>query len=278
VTWRLGPGDRVGLLGANGAGKSTVLRMLAGEVAPASGRVKVGATVAAAYLSQDVAELDPAQRVLEAVESVAARVSLGKGRELTAGQLVERLGFPAARQWTPVADLSGGERRRLQLLRLLVAGPNVLLLDEPTNDLDVETLAEVEDVLDGWAGTLVVVSHDRWFLERTCDSLWALPGDGTLRHLPGGVEDYLALRRSTTQPVRPAVAKRAGDTRAARKELERIERRLERIGRDEAALHEQLVAVATDHEKVLALDEQLRALGRERETLEEQWLVLAEEV
>jgi ABC transport system ATP-binding/permease protein len=278
VTWRLGPGDRVGLLGPNGAGKSTLLRLLVGELAPTAGQVKVGATVQAAYLSQEVTELDPTQRVLESVESVATRIALGKGRELTAGQLVERLGFPAARQWTPVAELSGGERRRLQLLRLLVGGANVLLLDEPTNDLDVETLAELEDVLDGWAGTLVVVSHDRWFLERTCDTLWALPGDGRLQHLPAGVEDYLALRRRTADHSEPQTTKRSGDSRASRKELERIERRLERIGRDMTTLHEQMAAVATDHEQVLALDERLRALDRERDELEEQWLLLADEV
>jgi len=277
VTWRLGPGDRVGLLGPNGAGKSTMLRVLVGEQAPTSGRVKVGATVAPAYLSQEVTELDPTQRVLESVESVATRISLGKGRELTASQLVERLGFPAARQWTPVGDLSGGERRRLQLLRLLVSGANVLLLDEPTNDLDVETLAEMEDVLDGWAGTIVVVSHDRWFLERTCDTLWALPGDGRLQHLPGGVDDYLAARRRATEEAVPPAARRTGDSRAARKELERIERRLERITGEEGALHEQMAAVATDHEQILALDAQLRALAHERDQLEEQWLAVAEE-
>jgi ABC transport system ATP-binding/permease protein len=276
VTWRLGAGDRVGLLGPNGAGKSTLLRLLVGQQAPTSGRVRVGKTVAPAYLSQEVTELNPTQRVLEAVEAVATRVTLGKGRELTAGQLVERLGFPAARQWTPVGDLSGGERRRLQLLRLLVGGANVLLLDEPTNDLDVETLAELEDLLDGWAGTLVVVSHDRWFLERACDTLWALPGDGSLRHLPAGVDDYLALRRRTSDSTQPA-AKRRGDSRAARKELERIERRLERLGRDEATVHEQMAAAATDHERVLELDAQLRALTVERDELEEQWLLLAEE-
>ena len=277
VTWRLGPGDRVGLLGPNGAGKSTMLRVLVGEQAPTSGRVKAGATVAPAYLSQEVTELDPTQRVLESVESVATRISLGKGRELTASQLVERLGFPAARQWTPVGDLSGGERRRLQLLRLLVSGANVLLLDEPTNDLDVETLAEMEDVLDGWAGTIVVVSHDRWFLERTCDTLWALPGDGRLRHLPGGVDDYLAARRRATDDAGPQVARRTGDSRAARKELERIERRLERITSEEGALHAQMAAVATDHEQILALDAQLRALAQERDQLEEQWLALADD-
>ena len=279
VTWRLGPGDRVGLLGPNGAGKTTLLRVLAGELAVAAGRVRIGRTVAPAYLSQDIAELDPSLRVLEAVEQIAARVALGKGREATASQLLERLGFPAARQWTPVGDLSGGERRRLQLLRLLMAGPNVMLLDEPTNDLDVDTLAEVEDLLDGWAGTLVVVSHDRWFLERVCDDLFAVV-DGALRHLPGGVDEYVSLsRRSVEPPVRDEPRREArGDSRAARKELVRIERRLSRIAAEETAVHESMAAVATDHEKVLALDAQLRALAAEKADLEEQWLLLADHV
>jgi len=278
VTWRLGPGDRVGVLGPNGAGKSTLLRVIAGELAPASGRVRVGRTVVPAMLTQDVAEVEPTLRVLQAVEEVAGRVELGKGREATAGQLLERLGFAAERQWTPVADLSGGERRRLQLLRLLMRGPNLLLLDEPTNDLDVDTLAEVEDVLDGWAGTLVVVSHDRWFLERVCDSLWAVAGDGTVRHLPGGVDDYLAMRaRVASAASAPTEARPKGDTRAARKELVRIERRLERITREEASLHAAIADNATDYERVADLDRQLRALAAERDELEESWLMLAED-
>jgi ATP-binding cassette subfamily F protein uup len=280
VTWRLGPGDRVGLLGPNGAGKTTLLRTLAGEIAPAAGRLRTGRTVVPAYLSQEVAELDPSLRVLEAVEQIAARVALAKGREATASQLLERLGFAAARQWTPVGDLSGGERRRLQFLRLLMAGPNVMLLDEPTNDLDVETLAEVEDVLDGWAGTLVVVSHDRWFLERVCDDLYAVVGE-TLRHLPGGVDEYLSIRRAATSSPVDAGARLSEsrpDPRAARKELARIERRLSRIAAEEGALHESMAAVATEHEKVLALDAQLRTLAQEKATLEEQWLLLADDV
>ncbi|MDQ1700111.1 MAG: transport system ATP-binding/permease protein, partial [Frankiaceae bacterium] len=224
------------------------------------------------------AELDPSLRVLEAVEEIAARVAVGKGREATASQLLERLGFPAARQWTPVGDLSGGERRRLQLLRLLMAGPNVLLLDEPTNDLDVDTLAEVEDLLDGWAGTLVVVSHDRWFLERVCDDLYAVVGT-SLRHLPGGVDEYLSLRRGSGGSSPPGESRASqGDSRAARKELVRIERRLSKIAAIEAELHESMAAVATDHEQVLALDVQLRAMAEEKAELEEQWLLLADDV
>jgi ATP-binding cassette subfamily F protein uup len=283
VTWRLGPGDRVGVLGPNGAGKTTLLRLIAGDIDADGGRVAIGRTVVPGWLSQEVTELDPALRVLEAVEEVAQRVELGKGREATAAQLLERLGFAAARQWTPVGDLSGGERRRLQLLRLLMGGPNLLLLDELTNDLDVETLAEVEDVLDGWAGTLVVVSHDRWFLERVCDTLWAVLGDGSIRHLPGGVDDYLALRRTASAaepsgsewaPQRPP--RPAGAARDARRDLARIERRLERLARDEQTLHDEMAAHPTDYERVTALDARLRALAAERAELEDAWLVAAE--
>jgi ATP-binding cassette subfamily F protein uup len=281
VTWRLGPGDRFGLLGANGAGKTTMLRLLLGEVAPTRGRVRTGRTVVPAYLSQQVGELNPSLRVLQAVEEVAQRVTVARGREQTAGQLLETLGFAADRQWTPIGDLSGGERRRVQLLRLLMAAPNVLLLDEPTNDLDVETLSQVEDLLDGWAGTVVVVSHDRWFLERVCDVLWALPGDGSLRHLPGGVDDYLALRRSAPagSSVLPTSTRTgdAADSRAARKELARIERRIERIAVAEQRLHDQLAEHATDHERVLALDAELRELAQEKAGLEDRWLLLAEQ-
>jgi len=195
VTWRLAPGERVGLVGVNGAGKSTLLRLLNGSQQPTTGRVKRGKTVQVRTLSQETHELDEVAnlRVVEAVEEVRGRVEVG-GKELTAGQLVERLGFTRERAWTPVADLSGGERRRLQLLRLLVAEPNVLLLDEPTNDLDTDTLAAVEDLLDGWPGTLVVVSHDRYLLERVTDHQVALLGDGHLRDLPGGIDEYLRLR------------------------------------------------------------------------------------
>ena len=170
VTWRLGPGDRVGLVGVNGSGKTTLLRLVMGDVRPTSGRVKRGATVRTAMLTQEVRELDEVNdlRVQEAVEKVRGSVRIGD-RDVTAGQMLENLGFARERVWTPVRDLSGGERRRLQLLRLLMAEPNVLALDEPTNDLDTDTLAAVEDALDGWPGTLLVVSHDRYLLERICD-------------------------------------------------------------------------------------------------------------
>ena len=193
VTWQLGPGDRVGIAGVNGSGKTSLLNVLAGTSGPgiaAEGTVVRGRTVRLAYLSQELAELDPEQRVREAVEEVRLRIRVGD-RELSAAQLLERLGFAPGRQWIRVGDLSGGERRRVQLLRLLMDEPNVLLLDEPTNDLDIETLTELEDLLDDWPGTLVVVSHDRYFLERVTEHVVALLADGRLSFLGGGVDEYL---------------------------------------------------------------------------------------
>ncbi|MFC7582322.1 ABC-F family ATP-binding cassette domain-containing protein, partial [Schaalia naturae] len=274
VTWQLGPGDRIGLVGVNGAGKTSLLRALAdavrsgGEVQPAAGRVVVGKTVRLAYLSQDVTELPGSLRVLEAVQQIRDRVDLGKGREMTAGQLCEQFGFAKDKQWTPVADLSGGERRRLQLLRLLMDEPNVLFLDEPTNDLDIETLTQLEDLLDGWPGSMVVISHDRFFVERTTDRTFALLGDGALRMLPRGIDEYLERRASLVAAAAPVPAaapaptagreRSAADARAARKELQRIERRLDRISDKETTLHAQIADNATDFEKVARLDAELR--------------------
>jgi len=297
VTWRIGPGDRYGVVGVNGAGKTTLLRLLSGRLAPDAGRVKRGKTVQVAELRQDVEDLDEVAdlRVVEVVEAEKRSVVVG-GKELTAAQLVERLGFTRDRARTPVKDLSGGERRRLSLLRLLVGEPNVLLLDEPTNDLDTDTLAALEDLLDGWPGTLIVISHDRYLLERVCDRQVALLGDGRLRDLPGGVEEYLALRRAALEggsagssgtPAEPdgtageatggaPAAPSAADVRAARKEVARIERRLARIGDLETALHARLAEQATDHEAVQRLDAELRALAAEREELEEAWLEAAD--
>jgi len=267
VTWHVGPGDRIGVIGVNGSGKTHVLRLLLGEVAPSSGTVRVGQTVHAAYLSQEVTELPDHLRVIEAVKEM-------HGEELAATQLAERFGFPNERQWTPVADLSGGERRRLQLLRLLLTGPNVLLLDEPTNDLDTDTLAELEDLLDSWPGTLVVVSHDRYLIERVCDSTVALLGDGSLAALPGGVDEYLTRRRAAAAP--PAERARKDDPRAARRELTRLERRIASLEKREADLHGHLARHATDFERVNALDAELRDVVEQREAAEHAWLELAE--
>ncbi|HZV25985.1 MAG TPA: ATP-binding cassette domain-containing protein [Acidothermaceae bacterium] len=279
VTWRVGPGDRIGLVGVNGSGKTTLLRVLAGLRGADSGVVKVGKTVRIGYLSQDVAELDPTLRVLEAVEAVRRQTVLGDGRELTASALLERFGFSGERQWTPVGDLSGGEKRRLQLLRLLMDEPNVLLLDEPTNDLDVDTLTALEDLLDNWAGTLIAASHDRYFLERVCDTVTALIGGGQLASLPGGVDEYLARRSrerdqviGTRTPIAPTTTGSAGDVRAARKDVTRIERQLSKLEDREKELHAALAEAATDYVAAAALDAELRALQVTRDQLEEDWL------
>ncbi|WP_055590273.1 ABC-F family ATP-binding cassette domain-containing protein [Peterkaempfera griseoplana] len=289
LTWQLGPGDRVGLLGVNGSGKTSLMRALAdaatsdGDKQPTAGTVKVGRTVKLAYLSQEVAELDPEWRVLEAVERVRQRVDLGKGREMSAGQLCEQFGFGKDKQWTPVGDLSGGERRRLQLLRLLMDEPNVLFLDEPTNDLDIETLTQLEDLLDGWPGSMIVVSHDRYFIERTTDTQYALLGDRTMRMLPGGVDEYLQRRARIAEAAAAAVtpaataAKPAGDTRAVKKELQRIERQLAKLEEQEAKLHAQMAEHATDFSRIAELDSQLRAVKDEHDELELRWLELAED-
>ncbi|MGY2061036.1 ABC-F family ATP-binding cassette domain-containing protein, partial [Nocardia gipuzkoensis] len=201
LTWRLAPAERVGLVGVNGSGKTTLLRALAGDAEPATGKRIQGQTVRIGWLRQELDDLPTNMRVLEAVSEVAERTMLGD-KEISAGQLAERLGFTPAKQRTPVGDLSGGERRRLQLTRILMGEPNVLLLDEPTNDLDIDTLQQLEDLLDGWAGTLVVISHDRYLIERICDSTWALFGDGKLTNLPGGIEEYLRRRAALSEATR----------------------------------------------------------------------------
>ena len=277
VTWRVGPGDRIGVVGVNGAGKSTLLKMLVGQVRPDSGEVKVGQTVKVAYLSQEVAELDPMLRVLEAVEEVAKQVDLG-GKPVGASSLCDRFGFTGNAQWTRVGDLSGGERRRLQLLRLLMGEPNVLLLDEPTNDLDIDTLNALEDVLDGWPGTLIVVSHDRYFLERTTTVTSSLMGDGSVKALPGGVDEYLAKRVRRTASSPAAQEKPKGDTRAAKKELQRLERQLVTLDKREAELHATMAEKASDHAAVLALNAELHQVRAQKETVEQSWLELSEQV
>ena len=297
LTWNLGPGDRIGVLGVNGAGKTSLMRTMQaawasdGDVQPVAGQVIVGKTVKLAYLSQEVAELPATLRVLEAVEQIRGRVDLGKGREMSAGQLCETFGFGKEKQWTPVGDLSGGERRRLQLLRLLMDEPNVLFMDEPTNDLDIETLSQLEDLLDGWPGSLVIVSHDRYFIERTTDRVFALLGDRALRMLPKGIDEYLERRHameaasaasasssSSSGAVAVAAPKKTGDTRTAKKELQRLERQIQKLDKEEAKLHTQMAEHAADFGRVAELDSKLRALKEERDELELEWLELAEDV
>ena len=195
VTWRLGPGDRVALVGVNGSGKTTLLKLLGGELEPDSGSIQRGATVRLAHLSQDSVELPDDLNVLESLQTVRERARLSDGVEITASRLCDRFGFRGDRARTLTRELSGGERRRLAVMRLLMAEPNVLLFDEPTNDLDIDTLTALEDLLDSWPGTLVVVSHDRYFVERVCDDVFALTPRGEIRHLPGGIDQYLTLAR-----------------------------------------------------------------------------------
>jgi ATP-binding cassette subfamily F protein uup len=246
--------------------------------------------VSVAYLSQHVTELPPRARVLEAVQDVARVARIGN-QEISASSLAERFGFAANRQWTPVGDISGGERRRLQLLRLLMAEPNVLILDEPTNDLDIDTLTALEDLLDSFPGTVLVVSHDRYFVDRVCDTVVALLGDGTLAQLPGGVDEYLRRRAAGGAPLTTAAgaevravgapstgvpAVSAAEARAAKKEASRLERRMLKLDADEKKLHEQLAAAAADYAKAAELDAQLKAVHAEKVQVEDEWLAATE--
>jgi len=298
VTWQLGPGDRVGILGPNGAGKTTFLRVLAGDLgrpgatAGAEGPVVVegravrGKTVRLGYLGQGAEGLDPSMSPREVVASVRGNLEASGGPG-SVGFLLEQLGLLGDTQFTPAGELSGGERRRVQLLKILVGEPNVLLLDEPTNDLDVDTLTELEDLLDGWAGSLVVVSHDRYFLERVTDHVVALLGDGKLSFLAGGIDEYLERRGArertgTVAVLAPDGGSRRGDgaardRRIAKKELQRLERQIDRLGVREKELTEKLAARASDYEALIDLGAQLREVQAEKERLEEEWLAVAED-
>ncbi|MGH3155482.1 MAG: ABC-F family ATP-binding cassette domain-containing protein [Streptosporangiaceae bacterium] len=290
VEWRIGPGDRTGILGVNGAGKSTLLALVSGELTPTAGRVKRGKTVQVAVLDQQLAGLEDVadERVSELVARRRSTYVAG-GKEQTPGQLLERLGFTNAQLSTPVRDLSGGQRRRLQLLMVLLDEPNVLILDEPTNDMDVDMLAAFEDLLDSWPGTLLVVSHDRYFLERVTDQQHAL-FDGHLRHVPGGVEQYLRLQAErepsspgplrTAEPKEPAAAGLSGaDRRATEKEISAIDRRLTRLADRIKAAHQSMADHdQSDYQGLLDKTRDLRALETEVADLETRWLELAEQV
>ncbi|PZU49738.1 MAG: ABC transporter ATP-binding protein [Microbacterium sp.] len=293
VEWRIAPGERTGILGVNGAGKSTLLGLVAGTVEPTSGRVKRGTTVKVATLTQRMDELDehlndPVRVVISRLRTSYTIGAGSKATELTPGQLLERMGFSSAQLSTPVKDLSGGQQRRLQLLLILLDQPNVLILDEPTNDLDTDMLAAIEDLLDSWAGTLLVVSHDRYFLERVTDQQYAVLG-GRLRHLPGGIDEYLRLRSreqagggaqastasAGSAPTTPALA--GADLRAAQKELTAAERRIEKLTSQADAAR----AALADHDQsdYVGLGERMKAIGEldaEIAALEERWFALTE--
>ena len=281
LDWNIAPADRIAIIGFNGSGKTTLMRALAGEYRFAAGKMQVGVTVKRAFLSQHLEELDPSWRVLEAVERVALQVELGGGQELTASALCERLGFDFGGQQRLIRDLSGGEKRRLQLTRLLMTSPNVLLLDEPTNDFDVETLAALEDLLDSFAGVLIVISHDRYFLERTCDRFYGLLGDETLRDLPRGVEEYLE-RRIHMMATHPKIEEReisdAAKVRLVKKEMAKLEKQIEKLSTELSDLKEQEAEAAFDHEKLLDIGDQIKDVGSRKDLLELKWLELSEQV
>ena len=274
--WNIGPGDRIGVVGVNGAGKTTLFRALLGQISSTAGKITTGVTVKAAFLSQHLEELDPTWRVLEAVEKVANQVQLGNGKELSASQLCEKLGFNTDSQWTPVGDLSGGERRRLQLTRLLMDSPNVLLLDEPTNDFDVETLTALEDLLDSFGGTLLVISHDRYFLERVCDRFVGLLGDSKLRDLPRGIDEYLKLRSSSIETSGSVTTKvktsNIAEIKEVRKEIAKYERQIAKLEAQIIELESQQSELAFDHEKLGQNMEELAKLSQEKSAIEESWL------
>ena len=282
LNWNIGPGDRIGIVGVNGSGKTTLMRTLAGQYRFSAGKLQTGVTVKAAFLSQHLQELDPTWRVLEAVEKVAFHVELGGGREISASQLCERLGFDYDGQQKMIRDLSGGEKRRLQLTRLLMDSPNVLLLDEPTNDFDVETLTALEDLLDTYAGTLIVISHDRYFLERVCDRFVGLLGDQALRDLPGGVEQYLDMRIANIAASVMAAPKKnisdAAQVRLIKKDIARIEKQMEKTEQEELDLLAQQEAASFDHQKLIEIAEKLQRVQSLRQKLENEWLELSEQI
>jgi ATP-binding cassette subfamily F protein uup len=275
LTWNIGPGDRFGIVGVNGAGKTTLMRTMASEIEVAAGKLVTGITVKIAFLTQHLDELDPTWRVLEAVENVANHIEIGKGKTLSASQLCERLGFDRDGQWTPVGNLSGGEKRRLQLTRLLMDSPNVLLLDEPTNDFDIETLTELEDLLDSFGGTLIVISHDRYFLERVCDRFVGLLGDGQLRDLPRGVDQYLEDRAKSLSPQTSSgtgKVSNAAQQRTLKKDLTRVERQIEKAREKLAALKSEQDTASFDAQRLTEIASEIASLESELATREEEWL------
>lgn len=282
----IGPGDRIGFVGANGAGKTTLLGLINGSLKPTSGKVKIGKTVRFAWLSQDIKELDAFgdERIFSMIAREKTSFTVGK-KELSTGQLVEQLGFESAQLQTPISDLSGGQRRRFQLLRLLFTEPNVLILDEPTNDLDTDMLAAMEDLLDTWPGTLIVVSHDRYLLERVTDTQYALLGDNKVRHLTRGVDQYLELRKNMSKPAAASAASgpsqglSGAERRNLEKELARLERALEKARTEEKSLHDQFAGADQSNFELLT-----NLMQRQRENqdlmaeLENSWLETSEKL
>ncbi len=280
LTWSIGPGDRIGLVGVNGAGKTSLLELLAGLREASAGKIKRGQTLRLGYLSQAVVELDDSDRVLQSVNRLKEQTRLATGREASAGSLLEEFGFTGDKLVARIGDLSGGERRRLQFLRLLLSEPNVLILDEPTNDLDIDTLTVIEDYLDTWPGTLIVVSHDRYFLERVTEVSYALLGDGSCVLLPGGVEEYLARRQAmhaSPGGAKPQVTGGAPSDAAAerqrKKDIGRLESQLSKVDKSIRKLHEKMTTAASDYEQLAQLTAELHAAKARQTELEDAWLV-----
>ena len=280
LDWSIGPGVRIGLVGVNGTGKTSVLKLLTGELEPTSGTVKRGKTLRIGYLSQALVEMDGSERVLDAVENAKRITELAGGKEVSTATLLEDFGFTGDKLTTRLSELSGGERRRFQFLRLLLDEPNVMLLDEPTNDLDIDTLNVIEDYLDGWPGTLIVVTHDRYFLERVSDVTYALPGGGRCVLLPGGIEQYLAERPTANGAAvtRPADRNETDSARERKtgKQLSRIESQLKRLDDQIAKLHLVMADAVADHVRLGELNAELSELVDRKESLEEEWLALAD--
>ncbi len=279
--WSIGPGARIGLVGVNGTGKTSVLRLLSGELQPAAGTIKRGATLHIGYLSQALAEMTDEHRVIDAIENRRRISQLAGGREISADTLLKDFGFTGDKLIARIADLSGGERRRLQFLRILLDEPNVLLLDEPTNDLDIDTLTVIEDYLDDWPGTLIVVTHDRYFLERVTDVTYALTGGGRVDLLPGGIEQYLA-NREASEPAPSRQEPQRSESASARerrtgKEMARIEAQLAKLDERIAAMHEEMADAAADHVRLGELNSELNEMVARKDLLEEAWLSAADE-
>ena len=299
VTWLIGPGDRFGIVGANGAGKSTLLKLIDGTLTPTAGHVNIGKTVKFAVLSQRLDELEKLGKYK--IKEVLSRYKpsyIVDGKEVTPGQLMERLGFESAQLMTPIRDLSGGQKRRMQLLLILLDEPNVLIMDEPGNDLDTDMLAVMEDLLDTWPGTLIVVSHDRYLLERVTDQQFALIG-GKVRHLPGGVDDYLdmiekaktaapaGVSASQKEPADSGVTATADDApklngkefRETSKRISAIERKLAKLEEQKTALEADMAAHdPSDYEGLNKLNGQLQAVSDESGALEAEWMELSEKL
>ena len=290
ITWNIAPGGRIGILGPNGAGKTSVLRSILGEIPLLAGKRVEGVTVKPGVLSQHLADLDLSKTVIDTVSDVANYIELGKGKQMSASQVCQRLGFDHDGQFTRVGELSGGERRRLELTRILMSEPNVLVLDEPTNDFDVETLAALEDLLDGFPGTLLIISHDRYFLERVCDNFVAVIGDLNFTDLPGGIEQYLELRRkmlagASGKPTSGSSGEGKGTSkltpareRELRKLTDKYKRQLTKLEASIGLIHDQMLEFASDFERVAQLDKELRDLNESKETIELQWLEAADEL